>query len=174
MWLYGMWVRGPFCKLVIRSQCFSEAVPHDCDLHMCFWVLPHSHPHQWDDMAEGLVAKSCPTLCNLMKCSTPGFPILQHLLEFTQTNVHWVGDAIQPSHPLSSSSPPTFNLSQHQGLFQGVSSSHQVTKVLELQLQHQSFQWIFRFDFLINLGEAFSLPPGKLGSDKTTAGYALV
>ena len=70
------------------------------------------------------------------------------LLELTQAHVHWVGDAIQPSHPLSSPSPPTFNLSQHQGLFQWVSSSHQVAKVLEFQLQHQSFQWIFRTDFL--------------------------
>ena len=67
--------------------------------------------------------------------------------EPTQTHVHWVGDAIQPSHPLSSPSLPTFNLSQHQGLFKWVSSSHQVAKVLELQLQHQSFQWIFRSDF---------------------------
>ena len=70
------------------------------------------------------------------------------LPEFTQTYVHWVGDAVQPSHPLSSPSPPAFNLSQHQGLFKWVSSSHQVSKVLEFQLQHQSFQWIFRTDFL--------------------------
>ena len=68
--------------------------------------------------------------------------------EFTQTHVHWVSDAIQPSHPLSSPSPPAPNPSQHQSLFQWVSSSHQVTKVLEFQLQHQSFQWIFRIDFL--------------------------
>jgi len=68
---------------------------------------------------------------------------LHQLLEFTQTRVHWVGDAIQTSHPLSSPSP-AFNLAQHQGLFQWVSSSHQVAKVLEFQLQHQSFQWIFR------------------------------
>ena len=72
----------------------------------------------------------------------------QQLPEFTQTHVHRVSDAIQPSHPLSSPSPPAFNLSQHQGLFQWVSSSHQVAKVLEFQLQHQSFQWIFRTDFL--------------------------
>ena len=65
-----------------------------------------------------------------------------------ETHVNWVGDAIQPSHPLSSPSPPAFNLSQHQGLFQWVSSSHQVAKVLELQLQHQFFQWIFRINFL--------------------------
>ena len=64
------------------------------------------------------------------------------------THVHWVGDAIQPSCPLSSPSPPVFNLSLHQDLFQWVSSSHQVAKVLEFQLQYQSFQWIFRVDFL--------------------------
>ena len=71
-------------------------------------------------------------------------PVHHQLPELTQTHVHWVGDAIQPSHPWSSTSPPAFNLSQHQGLFQWVSSSHPVAKVLEFQLQHQSFQWIFR------------------------------
>ena len=81
-----------------------------------------------------------------MDCSTPGFPALHHLTELAQTHVHRVGDAIQPSHPLSSPSPPAFNLSQLPGFFQRVSSSHQVAKVLELQ--HQSFQWIFRTDFL--------------------------
>ena len=83
-----------------------------------------------------------------MNCSTPGLPVHHHLPEFTQTHVHWVGDAIQPSHPLLSPSPPAFNLSQHQGLFKWVSSSSQVAKVLEFQLQHQSFQWIFSTDFL--------------------------
>ena len=94
------------------------------------------------------VSQLCPTLCDPMDCSTPGFLVLRHSSEFAQTHVHRVGDAIQPSHPLSSPSPPTFNLSQHQGLFQWVGSSHQVSKVLKLQLQHQSFQWIFRTDFL--------------------------
>ena len=94
------------------------------------------------------VAQSCLTLCDPMDCSTPGFPVHHQLLEPTQTHVHQVGDAIQPFHPLSSPSPPAFNLSQHQGLFQWVSSSHQVAKVLELQLQHLSFQWIFRTDFV--------------------------
>ena len=94
------------------------------------------------------VAQLCPTLCDPMDCSTPGFPIHHQLLEVTQTHVHLVGDAIQPSHPLLSPSPPTFNLFQHQGLFQWVSSSYQVAKVLEFQLQHQSFQWIFRTYFL--------------------------
>ena len=92
------------------------------------------------------VAKLCPTLCDPMNCSMPGFPDLYYLPEFAQTHVHWVGDAIQPSHPLPSPSPPTFNLSQHQGLLHWVSCSHQVATVLELQLQ--SFQWIFRVDFL--------------------------
>ena len=87
-------------------------------------------------------------LCNPMDCSTPGLPVHHQLPEFAQTHVHWVSDAIQPSHPLSSPYPPAFNLSQHQGLFQWVSSSHQVAKVLEFQLQHQSFQWTFRTDFL--------------------------
>ena len=75
-----------------------------------------------------------------MDYSTPGFPVHHQLLEFTQTHVRQVSDAIQPSHPLFSPSPPAFNLSPHQCLFQGVSSLHQVAKVLELQLQHKSFQ----------------------------------
>ena len=86
------------------------------------------------------VAQSRPTLCDLMNRITPGLPVHHQLLEFTQTHVHQVSDAIQLSHPLSSPSPPAFNLSQHQGLFQGVSSLHQVVKVLEFQLHHQSFQ----------------------------------
>ena len=94
------------------------------------------------------VAQLCLTLCNAMDCSMLGFPVHQQLPEFTQTHVHWVGDAIQPSHPLSSLSSLSLNLSQHQGLFKWVSSLHQVTKGLELQLHYQSFQWIFRTDFL--------------------------
>ena len=74
-----------------------------------------------------------------MNCNTPGFPVFYHLPELAQTHVHWLGDAIQPSHPLLSPSP-TFNLSQHQGLFQSVSSLHQMATVFELQLQHQSFR----------------------------------
>ena len=88
--------------------------------------------------------QSCPTLWDPMDCSMPGLPVHHQLLEPVQTHVHWIGDAIQPSHPLSSPSPPAFNLAQRQGLFQWVSSSHQVASVLEFQLQHQSFQWIFR------------------------------
>ena len=94
------------------------------------------------------VAQSCPTLCNPMNCSTPGLPVHHQLPEITQTHVHRVSDAIQPSHPLSSPPPPAPNPSQHPGLFQGVNSSHEVAKVLEFQLQHQSFQWTFRTDLL--------------------------
>ena len=87
------------------------------------------------------VTQSCPTLCDPMNRSMPGLPVHHQLPEFTQTRAHRVGDAIQPSHPLSSPSPPAPNPSQHQGLFQWVNSLYQVTKVLEFQLQHQSFPW---------------------------------
>ena len=83
------------------------------------------------------VAQSCPTLCDPIDCSTPGLPVHHQLLEFTQTHVHWVRDAIQPSHPLSSPSPPAPNPSQHQSLFQRVNSLHEVAKVLELQSRTQ-------------------------------------
>ena len=94
------------------------------------------------------VTQSCPTLYDLMNRSTPGLPVHHQLPEFTQTHVHRVGDAIQPSHPLSSSSPPALNPSQHQSLFQWVSSSHEVAKVLEFKFQHQSFKWTPRTDLL--------------------------
>ena len=80
------------------------------------------------------VAQLCLTLCDPMNHSMPGLPVHHQLLEFTQTHVHWVGDAIQPSHPLSSPSSPSLNLSQHQSLFQWVNSSHEVARVLEFQL----------------------------------------
>ena len=86
------------------------------------------------------VTQSCPTLCNPMDCSTPGLPVHHQIPELTQTRVHRVSDAIQPSHPLLSPPPPALSLSQHQGLFKCVSSSHQVAEISELQLQHQSFQ----------------------------------
>ena len=94
------------------------------------------------------VAQSCSTLCDPMDCSTPSFPVHHQLLELAQTHVHWVGDAIQTSPPLSSPSPPALNHSQHQGLFQWVSSLHQVAKVLEFQLQNQSLQWTPRTGLL--------------------------
>ena len=117
----------------------------------------HSHPVVWlsnnilcplVSPSISSVAQSCLTLCNPMDRSTPGFPVHHQLPEFTQTHVHWVHDAIQSSHPPSSPFPPAFNLSQHQDLFKWVSSLHQVAEILEFQLQHQSFKWIFRTDFL--------------------------
>ena len=116
---------------------------------------------EWDSLLFGLshsvhfssVTQSCPTLCNPMNHSTPGLPVHHQLPELTQTHVHRVGDAIQPSHPLSSPSPPASNPSQYQGLFQWVNSSHEMAKVLEFQLQHHSFKWTprlisFRMDWL--------------------------
>ena len=94
------------------------------------------------------VAQSCPTLCNPMNRSTPGLPVHHQLPDITQTHVHRVSDAILPSHPLSSPSPPAPNPSQHQGLFQWLNSLHEVAKVLEFQCQHQSFQLIPRTDLL--------------------------
>ena len=97
-----------------------------------------------------LVAQSCPTLWDHMNCSTSGLPVHHQLPKFTQTHVHRVGDAIQPSHPLSSPSPPVLNPSQHQSLFQWVNSLHEVAKVLELQLQHHSLQRSPRANLLQN------------------------
>ena len=96
------------------------------------------------------VTHLCPTLCDLMNHSTPGLPVHHQLPEFTQTHLHRVGDAIQPSHPLSSPSPPAPNPSQHQSLFQWVNSSHEVARVLEFQLQHHSFQRTPRTNLLQN------------------------
>ena len=111
------------------------------------------------------VAQLYLTLCDPMDCSTPGLPVHHQLLELTQTHVHWVSDAIQWSHLLSSPSSPTFNLSQPQGLSKWVSTLHQMAKVLEFQLQHQSFQWTLRlisfrmnwFDLLAVQGTVKSL-----------------
>ena len=104
---------------------------------------------QWMQGSVGpSVAKSCLSFGKPMDCSMSDFLVYHQFLELTQTHVHWVGDAIQPFHLLLSPFLPAFNLSQHQGLFKWVCSSHQVAKVLEFLLQHQSFQWIFRTDFL--------------------------
>ena len=98
------------------------------------------------------VAQSCPTLCDPLGCSMPGLPVHCQLPEFTQTHVHWVSDAIQPSHPLSPPSPPAFNLFQHQGLFQWVCSLHQVARLFKFQLRHHSNEYSglisFRMDWL--------------------------
>ena len=106
-------------------------------------MIKNLRPREFEWVAQtkiqfSSVTRSCLTLCNPMDCSMPGFPVHHQLLESAHTHVHWVGDAIQPSHPLSSPSPSALDLSQHQDLFEWVSSSHQVAKVLESQLQHQS------------------------------------
>ena len=115
-------------------------------------------------------------LCNPMDCSTSGLPVHCQLPEFTQTHVHWVGYAIQPSHPLSSHSPLAFNLSPNQGLFKSVSSSYQVAKGLEFQLQHLSFQWMFRVDFLYDwlVGSPCSLRASQESSRATHNLKALI
>ena len=128
--------RIPCCYIVIGTE-FKEK--HILEQNEFFWcVIIHFSSVQSLSL----------TLCDPMDCSTPGFPVHHQLLEFTQTHVHRVSDAIQPSHPLSSPFPPAPNPSQHQGLFQWVSSSHEVAKVLEFQLQHQSFQWTPKTDLL--------------------------
>ena len=125
-------------KVCLVKAMFFPVVIYGCDS----WTIKKA------SVQFSSVAQSCPTLCDPKDCSTPGLPVHHQLPEFTQTHVHWVGDAIQPSHPLSSPSPPALSLSKHQGLFKRVSSLHQVAKLLEFQLQNQSFQWIFRTDFL--------------------------
>ena len=100
--------------------------------HACIHTHVHTHTLSIITVIQfSSVAQSCPTLYDPMKLSTPGLPVHHQLPEFIQIHVHWVGEAIQPSHPLSSPSPPALNLSQHQGIFKWVSSSHQVAKVLE-------------------------------------------
>ena len=116
-------------------------------IHVCYsflWLI--SIPLRYIHISS--VAQSCLTLSDPMNCSTPGLPVHHQLPESTQTHVHWVGDAIWPSHALSTPSPPALNPSHHQSLFKWVSSSHQVAKVLEFRLQHQSFQWTPRTDLL--------------------------
>ena len=151
-----LWLDGP--------QSARFLCPGDSPVSLGYWsVLSYPPPgdlfNQWSNLCVLLllhweagslpleppqfssVAQSCPTLCDPMNRSMPRLPVHHQLPEFTQTHVHRVGDAIQPSHRLSSPSPPAPNPSQHQGLFQWVNSSHEVAKVLEFQLQHQSFQW---------------------------------
>ena len=162
----------PWHSITRKRDLFEYSVPHlgPCGLTLLSSLRPvgpgqESYPPNtlgllwwiWEKLALSFdfyllewvfssVAQLCLTLCNPMDCRTPGFSVHHQLLEFTQTYVHHVSDAIQPSHPLSSPSPD-FNLSQHQGLFKWVISSHQVVQVLELQLR-QSFQWTPRTDLL--------------------------
>ena len=135
--------------LIFKNKC------HPLSMQSVFLVSQHSWPqlygqicfasifsnNPFSSVQFSSVAQLCPTLCHPRNHSTPGLPAHYKLPEFTQTHAHRVDDAIQPSHPLSSPSPSAPNLSQHQGLFQWVNSSHEVAKVLKFQLQHQSFQW---------------------------------
>ena len=142
-------IRRYFCNLPVpqHSNYISER-NHKCMAY--FWSLYSvtldymSVHHQFISVSS--VAQLCLTLCDPM----PGLPVYHQLPESTQTHVHWIRDAIQPSHPLLPSSP-ALNLSQHQGLFEWVSSSHQVAKVLELQLQHQSFFAICQYQQTANI-----------------------
>ena len=121
---------------------------NDFKVYLQLIPLPLSLTFSFSSAQFSSVTQSCPTLWDPMNRSTPGLPVHHQLPEFTQTHAHRVSDAIQPSHPLSSPSPPAPNPSQHKGLFQWVNSSHEMAKVLEFQLQHQSFQWTPRTDLL--------------------------
>ena len=127
----------------------------------------HCHPPHHPNYFSPVQLLSCVRLCDPIDYSTPGFPVHHQLPEFTQTHVHWVSDAIQPSHPLSSPSLPAFNLFQHQGLFKWISSSHEVAKVLELQLLHQSFQWTQDWSPLDGLVGSPCSPRGSQESSPT-------
>ena len=151
--------------IIYMFQCYSLRSSHPrllpqspkvCSIHLCLFFCPayrvivtvclnsiYIHSVQFSS-----VAQSCPTPCCPMNRSMPGLPVHHKLPEFIQIHAHQVGDVIKPSHSLLPPSPPAPNPSQHQGLFQWVNSSHQVAKVLEFQLQHQSFQWTPRTDVL--------------------------
>ena len=148
------WACLPCCLTAYQAGHVQKQTHHLIHQTGSSLRIPYYHlPRHWDLRPGAIlqfstVAQSSPTLCNPVNHRTPGLDVHYQLPEFTQTHVHWVGDAIQPSHPLSSPSPPAFTLSQHQGHFKWVSSSHQVAKVLEFQLQNQSFQWTPRTDLL--------------------------
>ena len=120
-------------------------VSNDRWMHKEDIIYTHTYTHTMEYSVQFSSVAYCVQLCDPMNRSMPGFPVHHQLLELTQTHVH---DATQPSHPLSSPSPPDPNPSQHQGLFQWVRSSHQVAKVLEFQLQRRSFQWTPMTDLL--------------------------
>ena len=128
-------------KELFRVQAISNRIT----LH---WQICFLLTVQFSSVHFSSVAQSGPTLWDPMGCSTPGFAVHHNLLELAQTHAHWVSNTIQTSHALLFPSLSVFNLSQHQGSFQGVSSLHEVAKVFELQLQHQSFQSVLRTDFL--------------------------
>ena len=140
IWLKGATSRGFVLKLQSKMIDFGF-----CALQVDWGRLVETKSHLVPSSVQSL---SHVRLCDPMNYSTPGLPVHHQLPELTQTHVHWVSDTIQPSHPLLSPSPPALNLSKHQVLFKWVSSSHQVAKLMEFQLQHQSFQWTPRTDLL--------------------------
>ena len=146
-WYYH-WIFYPsVTNFLQNSEAFCFSFIYCLELHLLPFNDWLTFPKNF--LKDLCMAKSCPTLCHPMDCSTgPGFPIPPYLPEFAQTHVHWIGVAFQPFHPLLHFTSDALNLSQHQSLFQWVGSLHQVARVLELQLHHQSFQWIFRVDFL--------------------------
>ena len=143
MWIYMQWHERAPQELLLTKETLKTKFIAWKTLLETQW-----HPKYVSVQFSSVQSLSRVRLCNPMNGSMPSLPVHHHLPEFTQTHIHPVGDAIQPSHTLSSPSPPAFSLSQHQGLSQSVRSSHQVARVLEFQFQHQSFQWIFRNDFL--------------------------
>ena len=141
---YGnVYVSTLFSQIILPHR--LQLSPRVCSLCLCLFCCPACRTVCTifpDAISSVQFSPSVVSnFCHPMNRSMPGLPVHHQLPEFTQTHVHWVGDAIQPSHPLSSPSPPAPSLSQHQSLFQWVNSSHEVAKVLEFQLQHQSFQW---------------------------------
>ena len=130
--------------------CFIDLTLESCKLYIFIKQYKYLKVYSDSSIQFSSVTQSCLTLCDSMNCSTPGLPVHHQLPEFTQTHVHQVGDAIQPSKPLSSPSPAAPNRSQQQSLFQRVNSSHEVPKVLEFQHQHHSFQRNTRADLLQN------------------------
>ena len=145
------WVAISFSKGAFPTQGLNSGLLH-CR-RILYWLGHQGSPvFTFNDIAFSFiccsVAQSYRTLWDPMNCSKPGLPIHHQIPEYTQTHVHCVSDVIQSFHSQSAPSPPALIFTKHQGLFQWVSSSHQVAKVLELQFQHQSFQWIFRTDLL--------------------------
>ena len=121
-----------FSYICLRRMLLMATIDKNNYISPSEWQCQNT-PCSWSDQIRS-VAQLCPTFCDPMNRSTPGLPVHHQFPEFTETHAHRVSDAIQPSHPLSSPSPPAHNLSQHQSLFQWVNSSHEVAKVLEFQL----------------------------------------
>ena len=142
------WWSVHWCQWAVKvSYCFCVTINYSFYLCLCLsYVLRCVYVGCISSVQ--FITQSCLTPWDPMNCSMLDLPVHHKLPEFTQTDAHRVGDVIQPSHPLSSPSPPARNPSQHHGLFQWVNTLHEVAKVLEFQLQHQSFWWTLRTDLL--------------------------